>query len=100
MASRYVGGALGRGVSFRTSSGLSTRARLAARVRTVGVPFGDGDGVDRKEDIVPRKELTFMRKKVALWSEGGFQAIEPVFLLLWTSVSRTCHHTSKLERLI
>jgi hypothetical protein len=67
---------------------------------TVGVLFGDGDGGDRKGDVRPRKELTFMGKEVALWSEGGYEAIEAVFLLLCrlTSISRTCHHTSKRER--
>ena len=41
-----------------------------------------------------------MRKEVALWSEGGYEAIEAVFLLLCrlTSISRTCHHRSKRER--
>ena len=55
-ASRYARDSLGRGISFRTSSGLSTTARLAGRMLTVGVLFGDGDGGGRKGDVPPRKE--------------------------------------------
>ena len=57
-----------------TSSVLPTKARMAVRVVTEGVLFEDGDGGDRKGDLAP--------KKVALWSEGGFETIEAVFLLL------------------
>ena len=67
LSARYVRVSLGRGVSFMTSSGMPTKARLTVRVVTVGVLFEDGNGGDRKGDVAPRKEMDSRRISQFFW---------------------------------